>query len=286
MCCTIGAEQASLTGTKIYAGEAVYNKKYVHVLAYQNLAETISPNAMVIPFPTNQPMTKENVIDVSGFHGFLKDIGEATRHRTKGFSRGLAASADMLSFSAEVFDHGSYTVILATHVGQIPEALKRVDESKRPTINTQFLLRYSKMYPNQPIAVCCWKGSIVPEPLLWWYEPTDKSTLFIPTMDAHDGSAPDVNAMVSTDHVISIGSNIERNGSRVNYTETLSAQAEALLPKMVHGHRTPALIKNGDMFVSIDQMKAKTKYGNVMPMIKRGSDANHFHYEGHMDGWS
>jgi hypothetical protein len=138
------------------------------------------------------------------------------------------------------------------------------------------------MYPGQPIAVCCWSGEAVPEPLLWWYEPTDKNNLFIPTMDAHDGFAPNLEAMVDTDHVISVGSNIDPTGSRVGYLDTITGVAKDLLPTLVHGHRPPRRIKNGDTFVNLTELKATKRVGLK---IKRGANITNIHFTGEMNGW-
>lgn len=282
MCCTIG--EAELSNTKIYVGEAIFNNKYVHTIAYQNSAITGEPNAMVIPFPASQPMTKDNIIETESIPNFLENISDATKVRTRGLM--LGHDFDEVSFgcaaAAEVFEHGSYTVILASHAAQIPEALLQVSENKRPKINIPFLIGYGKLYPKQPIAVCCWSGNVVPEPLLWWYEPTDKNNLFIPTMDAHDGKAPDLKAMVNTDHIISVGSNIDPTGSLVNYQDKLTTTAQQLLPKQVHGHQPPRIIKNGDTFVNITELKAVKRFGLK---ITRGADINNLHYQGFMNGW-
>lgn len=279
MCCTIGEDKAKLTHTSIYVGEAMKDGKYVHVLAYQNMAESASgskwiPNAMIIPFPTDVPMGPKNVIDTKEYPDFLTDINEATRHR----SRSLSADDDSFMFAvagsslppAQVFDVGSYTVILADHVAQVPEALTRVDSNRRPKITTRFLIGYNKMYPNQPVALCCWVGALDKvEPLLWWYEPRNKDTLFIPTMDAHDGNAPDLNALVSTDHIISVGSTITNVGAKVNYKNTAETW-HSMLPTHVRSIKTNDVIKNGDMFFATkDLQKLPNK-----SFIKRASSVN------------
>jgi hypothetical protein len=288
MCCTIGEVEAKLTGTKLYAGEAMHNGKYVHVLAYQNNAESKwdVPNAMIIPFPTNKPMGPENILDTTKYKNFLDDIGEATRRRSRGMTLGMD-SDDMLfgaacAGSAQVFDVGVYTVILADHVAQVPEALKRVSEDKRPSVRTQFLMHYGRMYPKQPVALCCWSGRVEADPLLWWYEPSDPMNLFIPTMDAHDGGPPDLNATVQTDHIISVGSNILPTGSTVEYQDFLYEGAP-LLPTKVHGTKLFGLAKNGDTFVHINTMREKMNNG---ARIKRGANLNKIDTDYPMLGWA
>lgn len=258
MCCTFTASEMS--DTRIYVGQAKREGKLVHVLAYQNAAVTRGPNAMVLPFPTETQMGAENVIDTRKFKDFLKDIGEASRHQTKGM-RGdrrmtLGAAAFNSDSLAEVFDVGSYTVILADNVFQIPEALTRVSAEKRPSVSTDFLIGYGELYPNQPIAVCCWNGSIEAEPLMWWYEPINDKQLFIPTMDAHDGKAPKVGARVYTDHLISVGSTDGNMGNEVRYTQArqIPTEVKELLPLRAHGKKLEQSIPNGDCFVKVSTL--------------------------------
>jgi hypothetical protein len=285
MCCTVGAgTKAELTDTRLYVGEATKDDKYVHVLAYQNNAKTNGPNAMILPFPTNVPMGPLNAIKTSGMKGFLNDIVEATKIPTKSMrSFSYAAVAGMSDSLAQVFDVGSYTVVLADKVTQVPEALKRVATIRRPEVTTQFLLHYGRLYPNQPVALCCWDGTIKDiEPLLWWYEPKNPDELFIPTMDAHDGGPPDLNATVDTDHFITVGSRIQSNGHEVSYSDFLPADALALLPLKAHGHQVPYKIQNGDSFVSVAQLRGSSR-DNVI--IKRGANSNTIHSENRMRGW-
>jgi len=72
MYCTVGQVEAFLSGTKLYVGEATYNDKYVHVLAYQNNAESKEgiPNAMIIPFPTTQSMGPENILNTIKYKSY------------------------------------------------------------------------------------------------------------------------------------------------------------------------------------------------------------------------
>ena len=284
MCCTF--EVSKMSNTKLYAGQAEKNGKTVHVLAYQNEATSSGPNAMVIPFPTSVKMTQDNIIDTSQFKNFLTDITNASKTVTKGarLSRGL--DDDMLSFGvtmAEVFDVGSYTVILADNVNQIPEALGRVPKEKRPNVSSDFLIGYGELYPNQPIAVCCWDGAIEAEPLLWWYEPSDTSTLFVPTMDAHDGRAPKVGQRVDTDHTISVGAAGPTFGNKVRYSQNIPADVVDLLPTHVHGHRLPDYLENNDCFVKTASLHQDAKEslfrGAKAVEIQRGS------YKGTMGYW-
>jgi hypothetical protein len=281
MCITTA--RATLSNTQLYVGEGRYNGEYVHVLAYSNKASALprdwnsvaEPNAMVLPFPTSTEMTQKNMIDTTQFKSFLKDISKASKYvaKTLGYDDDrIAFNSRGLMKSAQVFSLGSYTVVLAEDVNQIPEALTRVPEKKRPKISDEFLAGYGNLYPNQPIAVCCWEGTIEAEPLLWWYKPTNKDTLFIPTMDAHDGGPPDVNASVRADHMISVGS--DDNGRighhyQVRYTDRLTREVQQLLPSYVYGTKLKATVKNGDMFVDANKLGAGSKAYKDMPSATR-----------------
>lgn len=284
MCCTF--VESKMSNTLIYTGEGQRNGKTVHVLAYQNVAENLSnaPNAMVIPFPASAPMNENNVIDTSKFKDFLRNITDATKIRTRGMLGGnmaKSASFDLNDDDALVFDVGSYTVVLAEKVSQIPAALSRVPDHKRPAMSYKFLSGYEKLYPNQPVAVCCWSGTLEAEPLLWWYEPKDSSVLFAPTMDAHDGNAPDVESMVHTDHIISAGATIGGKGQLVKYEDSIPDHVADLLPAMVHGHKMEYRMKNGDVFIATNDVKVKPHGA----MIKRGTSFESSITQDKMYGW-
>lgn len=276
MCCTF--EKSEMSNTRLYVGEAEKDDKTVHVLAYQNEAKSVGPNAMVIPFPTQVRMGPGNVIDTNPFKSFLRDITNASQRITKsrGFGRDEIIGCASFDSVAQVFDVGSYTVILADHVKQIPEALTRIASNKRPNVNVDFLLGYNKLYQGQPIAICCWDGAIEAEPLMWWYEPYNTKELFIPTMDAHDGNAPNLDQMVETDHIVSVGSTGPEVGNEVRYTANIPAHVKSLLPTNVYGHRLPSILKNDDCVVKTSDLHTD-RYD--APMLARGC------YQARMSGW-
>ncbi len=288
MCCTF--TESEMSDTRLYVGEAERNGKTVHVCAYQNTAQTHGPNAMVLPIPTEMAMGPENLIDTREFKNFLKNIVDATQVHTK--SAGMRRSMTLGSFGsdslAQVIDVGSYTVVLAENVNQIPEALTRVPEDRRPSVSKKFLGGYGAIYPNQPIAICCWNGSIEAEPLLMWYEPKDRTTLFIPTMDAHDGNPPRLGERVYTDHIITVGSVGPTSGQKVVYTDRLIPEAvKDLLPTHAHGHRLPSWLENGDCFVKTAALHTSKKdlwEGSDPVVIERGFGGQTL-YSSKMYGW-
>lgn len=272
MCITF--EAAELSNTKLYAGEAQRGDRYVHVIAYQNKAATKGPNAMILPLPAAVMPGPENVIDTRGLARFLEDIHRATEivaPPTKNASRSLGALEE-----AQVFDVGSYTVVLAASPLAIPEALASVSPDKRPPVNPGVLRAFEELYPGWPLAVCCWNGTFETEPLLWWYEPKMPDQLFAPALDAHDGQAPRTGANVRVDHHVAFGSTLRPVGKEVRYRDDVyipdgrsapswlapyeSASREVppprpvastgLLPPRVRGTRLKGKMPNGDFWLS------------------------------------
>ena len=277
----------SFNSTKVYAGEATLNGKYVHVLAYQNNAEGQNkqePNAMILPFPTNVVMDRANVINTKSFSNFLQNIADASKIQSK--SRGLKMDNLIVAGAAsfDVFENGSYTVILADNIKVVPKAMTHVVEEKRISFSYRFLLNFDKLYADQPVAVCLWKGDVKAEPLLWWYEPKDKGTLFVPTMDSHDGNGPNLEDEVEVDHIISVGSNLldeRRFYNRVHYQDFLTDTAKQLLPTYVHGTKISHFMKNGDMFVKVADLSRKD-----IPNMKRGMSYDAAHDSLPLEGWA
>lgn len=292
MCIT--SARATLSKTLIYSGEGVRNDNLVHVLAYQNNATShaAGPNAMILPIPTNKEMGPDNIIDTRSFKSFLKDIADATKAKTLGMdSFSMNMTKGLSRGMAQVFESGSYTVVLAESVDQIPEALGRVAANKRPSLSEAFLDGFGKLYPNQPIALCCWDGTIKAEPLLWWYEPKHTDHVFIPTMDAHDGDAPRLSEAVDTDHLISVGhSEDQRSGlaEKVYYKDSIPDDVMSLLPKFVYGTKIGSTYKNGDMFVGTESLHTTSTDWKKLPKAYRGvayAEASISGTEFVMSGW-
>lgn len=280
MCISTSASRMS--DTLLYSGEGSYKDKYVHVIAYQNSAFSLSnvANAMILPFPTSQEMNEDNIIDTTAFPSFLKDISDATKLHSKMLG-GLALNSVLGSRSFKVFDKGSYTVVLANDLSNIQEALQLVPEVKRPIISDEFLAGYDLLYKDLPVAICCWAGNVKAEPLLWWYEPKDKETFFIPTMDAHDGKAPSPRISVDTDHIISIGSvENDLSTSKVYYNQKIPTSVAGLLPTSVYGTKMNFRIPNGDMWTD-------TRQSGHFPLLNRGlfNTREVFARDIRMDGW-
>ena len=257
MCITVA--KAELHTTKLYAGEAMKDGKYVHVIAYQNQASSHGPNAMILPLPAKGTVTSENVIDTRGFDMFLDNIIRACQRPN--MSRSKSFSADSLDErSVSVFEVGSYSVVLSQTPSAVPLALDSVPKHRRPGVSHALLEWFEATYPGWPVALCCWEGSILPEPLLWWYEPKAPTMLFAPALDSHDGNPPKLDAKVRVDHHIAFGSTLtptpidDRTG-HVRYMDDLPEDIASLLPKKVVGGYVGSYHRNGDFWLNTASLR-------------------------------
>lgn len=245
MCVSIHASE--MRATKIYAGEAIRDGKYVHVLSYQNEAVSLSsgPNAMILPIPAVGELGPKNAIDTRQFPKFIGDIAETTKLPTLGFGgKSLRSEAQ----AAQVFDVGNYTVALGSSIWNALEACLSIPQDKRPTgINPEIVSNLAKLYKDWSFAICCWKGDIKPEPLLWWFEPKYPHVLFAPGLDAHDGNPPLAGSPVPVDTIITFGSTLKPTGfAPIRYSGKIPTEVASLLPTYAVGQKINSLLLNGD----------------------------------------
>jgi hypothetical protein len=164
---------------------------------------------MILPLPATGTVGPENIVDTRAFKNILKSYDKAIEHlRPKDVSDGMRSyGGGRMMRSAQVFQSGSYTIALAENPQSMQLALSMVPEKVRPQIPSAFLVSFSDLYPDWPVAICCFDGDLgAPEPLLWWFKPKFPGTLFAPAIDGHDGQPPNPEAMVDRDHVIAFAS--------------------------------------------------------------------------------
>ena len=272
MCITIAP--AELRGTQLYAGEGEVDGKVVHVLAYQNQAESAGPNAMILPIPAAVMPDERNVIDTRTFASFLGDIHRATEFE------GEVCRGGRWRAAAKVFDVGSYTVVLAKTARAISDALHLVPDDKRPAAGLRLIESFEELYPGWPLAICCWNGKVEAEPLLWWFEPKFPDHLFAPALDAHDGGPPDLDAKVKVDHFVAFGSSISRVGQNVHYSHKgpIPPDAQKLLPLAVSGTKIQASLPNGDFWRSTKSLTG--------PAVRRAPGSHAPAMDIHLGGWN
>ena len=259
MCCTL--QPARLSKTILYAGEATRENKLVHVLGYQNNARNLysGPNAMILPFPAIGSMGAINCLEAKDLRWVMSDLAKAVRPPPRRSVDTLLGSRLSLgSKSISVFESGSYTVVLAENANDIPLALDKVPQNKRPAVNEEVFDFYANQYPNWPIALCCFesKRDTEADPLIWWYEPMDDKTLFAPAVDAHNGLAPDLNQKVHVDHSVVFGSMVNPKGNKVLFRNKLPPHLRDFIPESVVGREYDQAMPNGDFILPTDVLSS------------------------------
>lgn len=277
MCICVNASEA--TNTHVYVGKGTVEGKDVHVLAYQCHAivrDKSGKGAMLLPIPSNEELTPDNFIDTTEFPSFLKDISEATKRKTRSMK---SLSFGMVSMGAMIVERGTTTYVSARNFAEAAAALGQVREDRRPEFSAEFIEGCSALYTD-PIVIACWAGSVTMDPLLLWYVPSNEKTFRIPTMDAHDGKAPDLFAMVDTDHIVSVSAG-KKNGSHIHYSEEIPDRVRGLLPTRSHGVALKGRFQNGDLFVEV-----KDSLEMAEPIIVR-SVSEHVppSVKGELNGW-
>jgi hypothetical protein len=256
MCCTL--RPAELSKTVLYSGEAVHEGNLVHVIGYQNRAKNRfnGPNAMILPFPARAAMGPRNCLETEGLRWLMNDLAAAVKPMD--FSRGM--SKGMLTLgsarSVTVFESGAYTVVLAEDARDIPTALARVPENKRPDMNEEIFDAYAKWYPAWPIALCCFESrkELEPDPLLWWFEPLDESVLFAPALDSHNGAAPELGVQVRVDHSVVFGSTRTPRGVPVRFHRNVPKHVSNFIADRVVGDEFTASAHNGDFAIPLERL--------------------------------
>lgn len=265
MCCTL--EPARLSKTRIYAAEVMRNDGLAHVIGYQNaVAGMPGPNAMLLPFPAEGRVSRDNLVNGEKFKSILgayDDAVEALRprrlSRARSFSKGvLLGSYDDSDY--EVFESGSYTIALAQKADALIPAVLEVPEARRPVVHPKFVEALGKLYPEWPIALCCFEGTMEgPEPLFWWFRPRFPEVLFAPAIDAHDGEPPKLDAHVRRDHMLAFAS----YASRRPINTTLQGEIERQVPPehrwlfdpRVCGRKFDGVTHNGDFVYDLDTVR-------------------------------
>jgi hypothetical protein len=226
------------------------------------------PNAMILPFPAETAMGPANIIDTRDCKKILDDYNESTRPKRRSVTNEFGAGVADFSDSVQVFQSGNYHVVLAANATalSIQAALQTVPAEKRPSISKEMIEGYLRLYGGWTIAICCFSGTVEAEPLLWWYEPRDATKLFLPTLDAHDGGAPNVDVKVLADHVLIVGSSETLPGVRVEFTDTIPETIKPFLTPKAYQRAYYGELPNGDFYLPVDQLrKGSVEFQRIAP---------------------
>jgi hypothetical protein len=153
----------------------------------------------------------------------------------------------------EVFQSGIYTMATYCNPNNIQNVLDKLPEDKRFAPNKQIMEDYQWAYYKWWKLLCIFDVKEMTEshPIMIAYNSMFKDKFFYPTLDAHSGKTPDLNANVYLDHTLIAGSG---NGFKVNYSDSLDEEMRKLLPSKVIGEKDLNYrVKNGDFYVSIEK---------------------------------
>lgn len=227
-------------------------------------------NAMILPIP--DALANISVIDTKTCPDFLKDIRTALTP----VSRGFPAKRGGGGFGADavrIIQSGVYTVVLSESAAQIAAALKggAVAAEKRPQLDQDILDAYEDWYPDWSIAVCCFSNTDAKRanPLLFSFDPSRQDSedyFYVPTLDAHDGKRPDLNAEVAVDHCIFVAVDGMSGGVPVSYADNAAPGIAAQLPDQVIGKTVKGRYVNGDVvFQRSDLEKGRFRGLRALP---------------------
>jgi hypothetical protein len=270
MCVSLGP--ATFSSTILYAHATVFRGRPVHVLGYQNTAKSKvrGPNAMILPIPASVAMGPENAIDTRGFASVLKDYVQSLRGPSR--SRGDLSDANPVAAAkVQVFECGSYSIVLASDASAaaITTAMQSLPEPKRPPIDRAMFDAYLRWYPGWHLAICCFEGHVVAEPMLWWYEPMTPDELFLPGLDAHDGGVPDLAARVKLDHAIVVGIGNSPGSVSATIPDGVPDEIRPLLATRIDGwFQLAGRCSNGDWWMRPEALE-RDHVKPVDPRVRR-----------------
>jgi hypothetical protein len=265
----ISTAEAFFGGTTILISETTINDKRIHVLGYQNTARNLAvgPNAMIIMIPAYERLTGQNVVDTTG----CKRIFQNMRDTIRPVERSVKVGFEMMGLNShvEVFTSGIYTIATASDPQMIPAALHRIPQNKRPAINLELFEFLGVARKGWQFALCCFdnKEEAAADPLVWWYEPTDKDNFILPGIDCHTGGIPSATELVKRDHWLIFGSDRFEAGisSRVNYDRNITSSVMQYLPKSVVGCKISTRGKNGDFIAGVNAVRNGNYRTNILP---------------------
>lgn len=275
MCITVN--YAALSNTKILS---IPLENGNHFISYSNKAKNLSgkPNAMILPIPgeTDQSLfhdtTKyknfmEDIIKVCGLDKYYGMLSKGLRSKSR-------SSGDELSF--DQFELGMYTVGLAKGFGGVRDFLDSLPENKRPVVSEELKKFFEEKYKGWSFAVCCFDSdkTIDSQPIAFEYKPHENYLLYFPTMDGHDGGAPNEDESVRVDHtfIYEHTGHMEK-GKFIKEFITLGEEVPKFLQdKKYRSHPLRGMQKNGDTFIDVRKMNdldfiEEPEFKRIKPII-------------------
>lgn len=219
-----------------------------HVSAMQVAASNRAPgaNCMVFHFPGNQ---LQLVHGPEQTKTFMRDI---TQNLPEVEMRSQL-TAPVTAVDPRIEDYGDdYTVVLAEHTGEIPDALASVPEDRRPDITERFQMMiawYEDQFPDYGFVLACFNGDVNPtHPIVVQYHPHSDDVLFAPGLIAHDGNLPKLSSPVDQKSLVAFGVQRVTLQSEVQYADRVSSD---WAPRTVSGFSLHGTGANLDFMVPL-----------------------------------
>lgn len=258
MCVTVN--KALLSNTKILSMPLDNGN---HFLAYSNRVKNISgkPNAMILPIPG---MTKKEWFhNTSDYKSFLDDIVD--RADVEENWQGIRMrGAKSLKYALEQFDLGMYTIGLTDSFDGVEAYIASLPEERLPVISDELRAFFREECAGWSFAVCCFDAdkTVDAQPIALEYAPFDADQLFFPTVDAHDGKAPNVSARVGVDHtfIFEHTGKFQVDESKMENIVMDSVRLDDHVPEFLRSRKyryvmVKGVMRNGDTYISLPQMR-------------------------------
>lgn len=216
-------------------------------------------NALVIPLLG--AFDSIELIDLSRNKQCLRDIAKTFEPRGRGASKGFDfLGGERTLGRVQVLEYDIYTIVIAERASDIPQAVQQVPANKRPPLSQEVFDSLDKGYAS-PIAVCCFDPTAAGDaaPVGFLYTPFRPDFMFLYTLDGHDGKAPDLNARITLDHTLFVGSHthgmMSGIGSVIDYTEPVPRDLEGILLGRAMGCRVTDTYLNGDFVFRTEDVR-------------------------------
>ena len=250
MCITVN--HAALSNTKILS---IPLENGNHFISYSNKAKNLSgkPNAMILPIlfhdTTKYKNFMEDIIKVCGLDKYYGILSKGLRSKSR-------AAGDELSF--DQFELGMYTVGLAKDFGGVRDFLDSLPENKRPVVSEELKKFFEEKYKGWSFAVCCFDSDkmIDSQPIAFEYKPFDSGLIYYPTMDGHDGGAPNEDESVRVDHtfIYEHTGHMQKEKFIKEFITLGEEVPKFLQDKKYRAHPLRGHQKNGDTFISVKKL--------------------------------
>jgi len=267
MCITVN--HAALSKTKILSLPLENGN---HFIAYSNSVKNTSgkPNAMILPVPGET--THEMFHNTENYKDFLDEIiKKAALNKWEGWkSRGFKSKV-ILSADFENFQLGMYNIGLTKDFNDVQTFIQSQPEEKRPEVSESLQNFFKEKYAGWSFVVCLFDNNktIDAQPIAFEYKPFGGNRLiYFPTMDAHDGQAPEVGGMVDVDHTFIY----EHTGPMTRKYYMESVKLDAAVPDFIQNRKFRFVdvhdcLPNFDTYIDTQKL-AETDFDEDAP-IKR-----------------